>query len=62
MIRFLPLARSNAEPRHGGRRFWLLGLAFGLAILVGRGLAAERARVTILATTDLHGHIDPIDY
>ena len=62
MIRFLRLARPTAEPRPGWRRCLRLGLALGLAVLVGRGLAAEQARVTILATTDLHGHIDPIDY
>ncbi len=37
-----------------------------LALIVstsgGHAAAAKRAHVTILATTDLHGHIDPIDY
>ncbi|HTZ22060.1 MAG TPA: bifunctional UDP-sugar hydrolase/5'-nucleotidase [Opitutaceae bacterium] len=62
MIRSLRLARSTAEPRLGRRHFLLLSLALGIAVLAGRSLAAEQVRVTILATTDLHGHIDPIDY
>jgi 2',3'-cyclic-nucleotide 2'-phosphodiesterase / 3'-nucleotidase len=39
-----------------------LGLALGFALLASRTAAVEHARVTILATTDVHGHIDPIDY
>lgn len=41
------------------RSLFLAGLfLFGAGALV----AAERTRVTIVATTDLHGHINPIDY
>src|SRR5947209_144504 len=43
-----------------------LGLLMALALLIvtsgGHAAAPERAHVTILATTDRHGHIDPIDY
>lgn len=31
-------------------------------VLVGRSFAPERVQITILGTTDLHGHINPIDY
>jgi len=62
MIRFFRLARPTAERQPGRRRFLLLGVVLGIAALVGRGLGAEQTRVTILATTDLHGHIDPVDY
>jgi 2',3'-cyclic-nucleotide 2'-phosphodiesterase/3'-nucleotidase len=62
MILSLRLARPTAEPRPDRRRFLRLSLVLGLAVLVGRGIAAEQVRVTILATTDLHGHIDPTDY
>ncbi|OLE55824.1 MAG: hypothetical protein AUG51_01405 [Acidobacteria bacterium 13_1_20CM_3_53_8] len=37
-------------------------LALIVSTLGGRAAATKRAHVTILATTDLHGHIDPIDY
>jgi len=31
-------------------------------VLVGRSFAPDRVQITILGTTDLHGHINPIDY
>src|SRR6476469_647735 len=31
-------------------------------VLVGRSFAQDRVQITILATTDLHGNINPIDY
>ena len=48
------------------RIFLPLGLVIALAILAytvaGHAAAPKRVQVTILATTDLHGHILPIDY
>lgn len=40
----------------------LPALALLLWAAVASGLAAERAQVTLLATTDLHGRIYPLDY
>ena len=34
----------------------------GLALGVVQGAMAERVQVTVLATTDLHGHLMPVDY
>jgi 2',3'-cyclic-nucleotide 2'-phosphodiesterase/3'-nucleotidase len=31
-------------------------------VLVGRSFVPDRVQITILGTTDLHGHINPIDY
>ncbi|MCX6897823.1 MAG: bifunctional UDP-sugar hydrolase/5'-nucleotidase [Verrucomicrobia bacterium] len=45
------------------RRSWFLRCALGLSLLLGgmAGLAAREVSITILHTTDLHGHIRPAD-
>ena len=42
--------------------FRLRFLAVLACALASSGLATERSHVTVLSTTDLHGHVHPIDY
>ena len=41
---------------------WRCGVILWVALATLAVAAAERAQVTLLSTTDLHGHIYPIDY
>jgi len=42
--------------------WWRRGLACGLALVALAVAAAEHVQLTLLSTTDLHGHIYPLDY
>src|SRR4029453_7774157 len=37
-------------------------LSLALLLSIGGGRAAERAWITVLSTTDLHGNLLPVDY
>ena len=39
-----------------------LALASALGLVLAPGASAERVQITVLSTTDLHGHIFPVDY
>lgn len=44
------------------RRVAILAILLGGGVGLAVGIAAERVQITILSTTDLHGHILPVDY